>query len=309
MMGAELQTRGHGLLRTGSRIGLGISLRAKLKSCLDRQPESDSTIRVGTYNVLDGGGDRWRQQVKFLAGLHLDVLGIQEAKHWDARGFDRMFATARALGLQPLFAPSRHHGCHLVTLYRWPKVECLAFEPDVSGGEFHHAASRARFVASGRAFSVVHTHLDPFSGQDRLSEVSWLTQYAATDQQTALIGDLNSIGARDPEQDDWRRIPVHLQPRHRMIREDGTYGDTDRRAMAALMAAGFVDPPLQLQMSWRRTAGYWSEAERWDHRSDYVLLSPGLAPALCSYAVADTPTARMLSDHLPAVVALRLDAL
>jgi exodeoxyribonuclease-3 len=175
--------------------------------------------------------------------------------------------------------------------------------------EFHHAASRARFVANGRAFSVVHTHLDPFSAEDRLSEVSWLTQYAAADQRTALIGDLNSIGARDPEQDDWRRIPVHLQPRHRMIRADGTYGDTDRRAIATLAASGFVDPPFHLQMPWRRTAGYWSDTERWDHRSDYVLLSPGLAPALSSYAVADTAAAQMLSDHLPVVVTLRLDVL
>ncbi|WP_234364968.1 endonuclease/exonuclease/phosphatase family protein [Streptomyces sp. RTd22] len=287
----------------------GIPLRTKLKGRLERRGEGGSTIRIGTYNVLDGGGDRWRQQVQFLAGLHLDVLGIQEAKHWDARGCHRMFATARALGMQPLFAPSRHHGCHLVTLYRWPKVECTAFEPDVSGGEFHHTASRARFTAGGRAFSVVHTHLDPFSGQDRLSEVSWLTQYAAADEHTALIGDLNSIGAQDREQDDWRRIPIHLQPRHRMVRDDGSYGGTDRRAMAALMAAGFVDPPLQLQVPWGRTAGYWNDTELWDHRSDYVLLSPSLAPALRSYVVADTPTTQMLSDHLPVVATLHLDAL
>jgi exodeoxyribonuclease-3 len=51
-----------------------------------------------------------------------------------------------------------------------------------------------------------------------------------------------------------------------------------------------------------RTAGYWSDAERWDHRSDHILL----APALTGCEVPDTEEALTLSDHLPFIVTLEL---
>ncbi|MFZ3557185.1 hypothetical protein [Streptomyces sp. BH055] len=38
-------------------------------------------LRAGTYNIMDGGGDRWRKQMAMLAELELDLLGIQEAKN------------------------------------------------------------------------------------------------------------------------------------------------------------------------------------------------------------------------------------
>lgn len=264
------------------------------------------TLRVGTYNILNGGGDRWLAQMELLASLDLDVLCLQEAKHWDRRRFAKMFGSANVLGMQPLFAPSAHHGCHLVTLYRWPRVRCMGFNPDVACGNFHHAASLADFAVDGLDLRLLNTHLDPFSGQDRLDETAWLTEYAAPGQNTLVVGDLNTVGLKDQDPADWSRFPVHLHSRHRQIRADGTYGETDRRAMAALISAGYVDPPVQLGIPSQRTAGYWNDAELWDHRSDYVLVAPALAPALRAYEVVDTPTTRALSDHLPVVATFGL---
>jgi endonuclease/exonuclease/phosphatase family metal-dependent hydrolase len=138
-------------------------------------------LRVGSYNVMDGGGDRWRGQIDLLASLDLDILGIQEAKHWDRDDFERMYATGVALGLQPLFAPSARHGCHLVLLYRWPRLRCQRFRPDIGCGVLHHTASRARFAVEGVSdpVHVIHTHLDPFSPQNRVREVGWMTEFAA----------------------------------------------------------------------------------------------------------------------------------
>jgi exodeoxyribonuclease-3 len=265
------------------------------------------TVRVGTYNLLNGGGgDRWGAQMDLLASLDLDVLCIQEAKHWDRRRLAKVFGTANALEMQPLFAPSAHHGCHLVTLYRWPRVRCEGFDPDMACGNFHHTASRAELSVDGLSLQVINTHLDPFSGQDRLDETAWLTEYAAPGQRTLLVGDLNTVGLTDQEPADWDQFPAHLHSRHRQIRENGTYGDTDRRAMAALISAGYVDPPVQLGIPAQRTAGYWSPEELWDHRSDYVLVAPVLAPSLCAYEVVDTAAARALADHLPVVATLDL---
>lgn len=203
-------------------------------------PVKSRLLRVGSYNVMDGGGDRWPAQVQLLAAQNLDILGIQEAKHWDRSGRARVYQTAEALGMQALFAPSQHHGCHLVLLYRWPSVSCLAFDPDISAGVFHHAASRAKFAVDGidEPLWVIHTHLNPFSPSARLTETGWLTEYAAPSHLSLIIGDLNSGGltstGADREPDDWDLVPAHLYSRHRLVLPDGTYGGNDRRAMSAL---------------------------------------------------------------------------
>ncbi|RNG26254.1 endonuclease/exonuclease/phosphatase family protein [Streptomyces botrytidirepellens] len=263
---------------------------------------------MGTYNLLNGSGDRWQGQMEVLAGLQLDVLGLQEAKHWDRDDMARVYDTAWALGMQPLFAPSNNHGCHLVTLYREPRVRCRRFRAHAVSGAFHHTASRAVLSIDGLDIRVLHTHLNPVDGDARLGEARWLTEYAAPKHASLLIGDLNTVGLKC-KAPDWTRFPRQLQSRHRLVRADGSYGGLDRRTMAALIKAGFIDPPVQLHEPAQRTAGYWNKAELWDHRSDYVLLSPAMAPALCTYEVVDTETTRALSDHLPVVATLNLDAL
>lgn len=270
-------------------------------------------FRVGSYNVMDGGGDgdRWPAQLKLLASQNFDILGIQEAKHWDRHGRARMHQLAEALGMQPLFAPSQHHGCHLVLLYRWPRVRCLSFEPDISFGSFHHAASRAQFTIAGmdRPLTVIHTHLHPFSPAARLVETGWLTEYANDDLFSILLGDLNTVGltgiGADQDPADWGLVPKHLHSRHRLVLPDGTYGGCDRRAMSALIKAGYVDPPQHLGIAPPRTAGHWRRgSEPWDRRSDYVLLSVGLIPTFHSHVVLDTSRTRRLSDHLIPIVCL-----
>lgn len=209
---------------------------------MSNQPARSSLLRVGSYNIMDGGEDRWAGQMDLLASLDLDVLGVQEAKHWERHDHARLHTTAAALEMQALFAPSKSHGCHLVLFYRWPRVNCARFQPDISGGRFHHTASRALLEVDGLALQVLHTHLHPFAPSARLKEAGWLTEYAADDGLSLLIGDLNTSGLGDPDPADWEQVAAHLHSRHRQMLADGSYGGTDRRAMHALMNAGFVDP-------------------------------------------------------------------
>lgn len=266
-----------------------------------------TTVKLGTYNTLNGGGERFAAQAEFLREQHLDVLCLQEAKRWDEDGCTRMLAFAELLGMQARLAPSRSHGCHLVTLYRWPRVRCTAFHPDVAEGTFHHTVSRAHLTVDGHELVVLNTHLSPFNGSTRSLEAGWLTEYAAAGRRVALAGDLNVQGLADEELADWSVIPAELHSRHRLQLPDGSYGGSDRLAMAKLVHAGFADPVAQLSMPVPRTAGYWSDAEQWDHRSDHILLAPGLAPALTQCEVPDTEETRTLSDHLPFIVTLELE--
>ncbi|MFF2331796.1 MULTISPECIES: endonuclease/exonuclease/phosphatase family protein [unclassified Streptomyces] len=263
------------------------------------------TIRVATYNMLDGGVDtsstkRWKQQMEMLNEVAPDVLCLQEAKHFDAGLGQMAKATADALGMYWEIAPSASHGCHVMTLVRPGRVQFRDFEADVAEGTFHHTASRAALVAldTGWEFEVIATHLAPFWPAKRSEEASWLTEHGKKDN-VLLVGDLNSRAPGDPEPADWDWLPAHLHSRHRVLNQDGSYGPSDRRALAALFHAGFRDPVTHAQFPWAQTVGYWSEEERDVYRSDYVLASEGMAHRLVSWAVVDTAVTRQISDHLP----------
>ncbi|MFE4829899.1 endonuclease/exonuclease/phosphatase family protein [Streptomyces sp. NPDC056672] len=284
-----------------------------------------AVLRMGTYNTLNGGRDprrrkrrsflrvgrryshhRWARQMDMLRELDLDVLCLQEAKHW---GWYRLRATARALGMKGRLARSRSHGCHLVTLVRPPLVTFAQFAPDIAEGTFHHTVSRAELRVRGVDWTLraLHTHSDPFSPEDRAGEARWLTEYGGRDD-TLLIGDLNSEAPSDPQPASWDWLPPHLHSRHRFQNPDGTYGDGDRRAMHALLRAGFQDP-ADLGFGRHRTAGYWDPTERYDHRSDYILPTRRMLETratLLSYETVDTELARTLADHLLLVATIGL---
>ncbi|MFE3146537.1 endonuclease/exonuclease/phosphatase family protein [Streptomyces sp. NPDC059218] len=271
-------------------------------------------LRVVTYNVCEGGLDgdgvengtgaidisRWEQQIDLMGRLEPDVLCLQECKYYDRGGFEMAKRTGQALDMEWYLAPSSSHGSHLMTLVNPRVVEVRRFVPDAAERKLHHTLARADLVArrTGWNFTVLNTHLDPFSPANRIREASWLTEYGARDD-VILAGDLNSEAPGDPAVTSWGWLPKELHSRHRFQNPDGTYAGSDRRALSALLHAGFRDPVTHLGFPPARTVGYWSPSERRDFRSDYVLPSRGLAPRLKNLLVPDTHDTRAMSDHLP----------
>ncbi|MFI1579422.1 endonuclease/exonuclease/phosphatase family protein [Embleya sp. NPDC020630] len=256
-----------------------------------------SVRRVGTYNLLNGGGDRFPSQMAVLRAMDLDLVALQEVQHGTRDDHALECAIANELGMQTMLAPSASHGCHLVLAWNPVKLRRVGYTADAAEGKFHHTLQRVEFVVpdTGAPLTVLHTHLDPFSGDDREGEVRWLTEYAAPGRRTLLLGDLNTIGAFDPEPD-WSTLPAHLHSRHRLCREDGTLGLTDRRAIRLLDRAGFVDPFANLRTG-RDTVGHWDEKEDGiRRRSDHIL---GSGITFRAAGVIDDPAVRRLSDHLP----------
>ncbi|MFE7114166.1 endonuclease/exonuclease/phosphatase [Streptomyces sp. NPDC057654] len=281
-------------------------------------------LRAATYNLLDGGARRpdkgmaYRlpDQISLLQTLDLDVLCLQEGKNWHRDRLRVPYAVAAQLGMQLLFAPSPRHGCHLAILYRWPRLAPREFEPDLSYGAFHHTAALAEFAIHGHGLlNVINAHLNPFNPTARSGEVGWFTQYAKPGRDTLLSGDLNFGEPVKTTPDKLTaHIPATKHAHHLVQGPDGAYTDeVDLSALHTLRGAGFVDPPAALGLPTPRTAGYWTNAvtgqnseHLWDHRSDYTLLSPALAPALHACDVIDTPAARLMADHLPVTVTLNL---
>ncbi|MCD9145981.1 endonuclease/exonuclease/phosphatase family protein [Streptomyces albireticuli] len=286
-----------------------------ITAAADRQATADHA-RLVTYNTLTGGIDadsrerRRLGQLDFLASLDADVIALQELRRWEEGGWDRLWQAANALGMVPLppVLSRRGRGNHLALLYRPTTVRVGDYDADLVQGAFYHGAGRARLsIKDQPLLTVLITHLSYLGGAERYAEAQWLTGYGDTyesnPQRVVLAGDLNTIGAHDREPD-WNLIPANLQSRHRHITPEGTFGDTDRRAIQLLAAAGFRDPFDVLGQAPPRTAGYWSEAERVDHRSDFILVNRHVTGDIAAASVHDTEATRSLSDHVPVVVDL-----
>ncbi|MEU2516527.1 endonuclease/exonuclease/phosphatase family protein [Streptomyces syringium] len=282
----------------------------------DGQPPVAGVARLVTYNTLTGGidsdGSEWRRQrqIEFLASLDADVIALQELRGWDEGGWWRLWQAANALGMVPLppVLSARGRGSHLALLYRPGTVRVEDFESDAARGAFHHGLGRARLrIRDQPLLTVLFTRLCPLGGAERYAEAQWLAGYGGTykgePRRAVLLGDLNTIGEHDLEPE-WSRGPASLRSRHCHLTVGGSFGDTDRRAIQLLAAAGFHDPFDVLGEKPPRTVGYWSPAERVDRRSDFVLANWHVVDQIAAATVHDTDTTRVLSDHLPVVLDL-----
>ncbi|MEU1307859.1 endonuclease/exonuclease/phosphatase family protein [Streptomyces cinnamoneus] len=273
-----------------------------------------------TFNIrtggIDSGGieDRRRGQIEFLSDLAPDVLALQELRGWEQGDWWRLWELANAVGMVPLppVMSRSGRGNHLALLYRPETVRVLGHDADAARQGFYHGLGRVRLLLCDElGITVLFTHLCFLGGDERLAEARWLTGYADTyegeEQRVVLLGDLNTIGVGDPEPD-WSRIPANLRSRHCHLTPGGKFGATDRRAIQLLSEAGWRDAFDLLGLEPHRTAGYWSQDELLDHRSDMTLVNQHLTRHISGAVVHDTPVTRELSDHLPVEARLRTRA-
>ncbi|MFF4408446.1 endonuclease/exonuclease/phosphatase family protein [Streptomyces sp. NPDC001404] len=279
-------------------------------------PRLDDGVHLVTFNIrtggIDGEGDESRRkaQIEFLSALAPDVLALQELRGWEQGDWRRLWELANAVGMVPLppVLSRSGRGNHLALLVRPETVRVQGHDVDASRRSFYHGLGRVRLLLRDELeITALFTHLCFLGGDERLAEARWLTGYGDTyegeAQRVVLLGDLNTIGLQDAEPD-WGRIPANLRSRHCQLTPSGKFGVTDRRAIQLLHEAGWRDPFELHGREPHRTAGYWSEVELLDHRSDFVLVNQHLTGHVAGAVVHDTPLTRRLSDHLPVEVRL-----
>ncbi|MFC9431828.1 endonuclease/exonuclease/phosphatase family protein [Streptomyces sp. NPDC056987] len=272
--------------------------------------------RYVSSNAFNGGIDpddphehRRHGQIHTLAQLDPapDFLGIQEATGWHRDGWRRLHQLANALDMVALHPVTSHVGDGenaTALLYRPSAAKLLSYTPGVGVGAFHHGLLRAIFDVGGRTVMVFVTHLNPFCGTARLSEVKRLTDYAGafpgTPERVVLLMDGNMPADHDPEPDWDNNVHAHLHARYRLVNADGSFGAMDRRAMGALKAAGWVDPQDHLAIPRNATVGHWYENEPTPLHLDHILTAGPVTPH--AYWTIDTPQDRLNSDHLACVL-------
>ncbi|MEY4550074.1 MAG: hypothetical protein RL685_6269 [Pseudomonadota bacterium] len=254
-------------------------------------------MRLMTYNILRGGKDgestaRLEQVCTLIRQVAPDVLVLNECTDFERDGFRTFHRLERELGMRGVFAPASS-GYHVALYLRG----VVPLEVRLLERELHHTAIAARLTASGPPFTVVATHLCPFSGEARVTEAQQLSRFF-TEEPAFLLGDLNSLSARDAP----GLQPEAWLPRRR-VRHQLASGGLDTRAIAVLEACGLVDTfdatvsaaPTALT----RSCPGWQE---YQVRIDYVFASGAAAAGVKRAERVDGALADAASDHYPLYV-------
>lgn len=116
------------------------------------------------------------------------------------------------------------------------------------------------------------------------------------------LGDFNTP---DRKPKDWSAVPDNLHRRYRLVNPDGSFGDTDQRAVRVLLNSGWQDPHEVLGIPRPPTVGHYYINERVPWPIDYAL-TVGMDPVGVWTHPFDEGF--QLSDHLPHFVDVRLAA-
>lgn len=257
-------------------------------------------MRVMSYNVLAGGLDdtdvrRYHAQMELIRIVDPDILLMQEARGFLNAGGARWFETEHRLGRRGLVARAPTTGQH-TAIFLKPGIEPLSFEADAE--HFHHAAAIARLRMPGyeKPVTAINVHLCPYSTAVRLREASYLFNYAADDEYVVLGGDCNSVSPADAEPEGLAHLPARFRARY-----VDANGHADRRTLASLLQAGFVDVAVHLQQASTATVPTTAlpASEFVSFRCDYLLATSSLIRHATRYEVLRNPTTDWTSDHYP----------
>jgi endonuclease/exonuclease/phosphatase family metal-dependent hydrolase len=240
-------------------------------------------MRLVSYNIRFGGGRRVAFIGAVLAALEPDVVLLQEAV--DPSNVDRI---ARAASLP-----------HVYRRPEW-SVAALTREP-VRGHAWHRPGRSRGFLeidpAGSPKLRLLGLHLPAglsARGEGaRMRSVETLLDWAggAADDNTLLVGDLNSVAKGDVP----RVAAMPLWLRLLLRFDGGIRTDVQDR----LAAAGWVDTFRHLHP---KDAGYTLPAVEPQIRLDYVLAPRAMLPLVTACApAADVALAARASDHLPLV--------
>lgn len=254
----------------------------------------DATLRVVSYNILNGGEDRLPLLADAITALDADVVGFQEAN--EPANIARL---ADELGYHHALARSQVSPYHVAIMSRRPLVDVEDLTPRAPA--MQRAAVRAIVDIAGEAWCFVVLHLSPGHGSFerealRLRELDDLLPLVAERTlPTVMMGDFNATAPYHHH----LRDGVRLEP----IDDAEAEGTIPRHVGRRLVDVGWIDA-VHTARSDAMLQSVTTQSPT--TRVDYIWLSEQLAGRLIDADVAQNDITRDASDHFPVWAALRM---
>jgi exodeoxyribonuclease-3 len=249
------------------------------------------TLRLMTWNIKNGGGDRLPDITGVIHREQPDVVCLQELQHFHRYG-RRLHRLAQEAGMTVHLAPAGF--AQPVAVLVRPTRRIL--RRSAIRWRLHHAVAIAVVETMAGPLTVVSAHLNPFSPYRRYREARWLSaRYRGDRRMTLIAGDMNGL---DPDTDHTAALDrVHSLYRQRHLGPDGA---PDTRALSAFRAAGFTDLWAAVGSGDGRTVPTgFAGREFGAMRLDYLLATRSLAARAERAWVLRDETTSQASDHYP----------
>jgi exodeoxyribonuclease-3 len=249
-------------------------------------------VRLLSYNILDGGAERFDALATVIGSQRPDVIGLVEAE--DAGVVERL---AGRFGMDFIHAPGNSHASALLS--RFPIVRTVnhaLLQPTTLEKSLLEATVR---LPDGRELpiGVVHLHARAYDADEdvRERELDVVLNAFATNRASGtphlVCGDFN---ANAPYQ---RIDPAKLKPKSRAAWE-AQGGQIPRRVVQRLLDAGYVDTLRAFDPAAAETAATFT-TEHPGQRVDYIFAF-GIRPNQVRHAAVVTQEpADVASDHRP----------
>lgn len=241
------------------------------------------TLRVMTFNILNGGGERMPVIRDVIRSQYPDIVAIQEAND---RGL--IESLARELEMSLIFGEA-NSPYHLAWLTRAPILRSANHKLP----ELRKTLLELVVEWEGMPLQLFNIHLrpEPEAEGQRLIEIQAALHAMGPLEATPrlFVGDFNALAAHDQFVSDikYRDEDVDFAERAYPL---------PRSVIPAIIAAGYVDVYRSMNPG---AEGYTNQTPTPVTRIDYIFASPSLAARAISCDLVTGALAVYASDHLP----------
>lgn len=262
-----------------------------------------STTRIMSYNVYQGGGDRFIYIKELISKVKPDILFIQEACDWFNSGrFDEIktllgYDYSNCLYLNSNLRSSSGRIYDMALFSKYPIIESKKF--DDTETVWHSLGFVS--VQIDYKLNMVLAHLSPKSEDWRLKEVVRINNLLDLNKSEPilLMGDLNSLSSDD----DYIDINEKLA-----AAGISKFGNPPRfEAIDKLKSSGWQDIFNKKECDMSITVREVSEdKDHLDLRLDYIMVNDLLVNKVKSFDIVIGELADKASDHYPVIVDLEV---
>jgi len=254
-------------------------------------------MKLMTYNILNGGEDRFDSIIKVISNKNPDFLVINEANGFEKNENQKLKEFSEKIGLSNFkLALSGEYDYHVAVFSKYSFKEVKEIKPLRNAGILVVIETEL-----GEIF-IIGVHLSPYTEDSRILEIGSILNQQKQYPNRILMGDMNSLS----DGDDYNK-EIIKEFNDTQLKKFTTDGKFRFDVINKINSLGYVDTAVVLGKQKECTVPTkinQDEAHLIDMRVDYIFISDSLKDKFKSYSVIKNDLTEKASDHYPVIIEL-----
>lgn len=253
-------------------------------------------MKLMTYNILNGGEDRFDGIIDIINNESPDFLMINEANTFEREENKKLKLLAEKTGLPNYhLALSGEYDYHVAVFSKLPFSKLEEIKPLMRAGINIVLKTEIGEV------SIIGTHLTPYTEAQRLPEIKRIIETQKSFPNKILMGDMNSLSPHDGYDESMIKDFNEMQMKKFTENRKLCFNAIHKIESAGYKDVGF----LQKQNKIYTAPTSINEANAHSNmRLDYFFVSENLLEKVINYKVLKDDLTEKSSDHYPVIMEL-----